>query len=200
MEKSEWMQCNKCVEQVDSLEQYLIRHCSPTLASLKTANLFSCSYQDEKDFAQRLEYWNGQMNSKGICLTVLQKKGNWALVYVYRPSFLRRDLQRPGVAEFLENFGYNSLEIPEVLDHLRIRISARDVFPHEIGIFLNYPLEDVIGFIENRGCNCKCSGCWKVYQNEQNALATFARYKKCTRIYTDLWSQGRSIHQLTVSA
>ena len=26
------------------LEKYLIDHCSPTLASLKTANMFSCPY------------------------------------------------------------------------------------------------------------------------------------------------------------
>lgn len=200
MEKSDGMRCDKCVEQVDSLEQYLIRHCSPTLASIKTANLFSCSYKEADAFARRLAYWNQQMESKGICLTVLQQKENWVLVYVYRPSLLKRDLDKPKVAEFLKTYGYDRLDISGALAHLKKRISLCDSFPHEIGIFLNYPLDDVVGFIENRGCNCKCSGCWKVYQNEQDALATFARYKKCTRIYTDLWSRGRSIHQLTVSA
>ena len=70
MEKSDGMRCDKCVEQVASLEQYLIRHCSPTLASIKTANLFSCSYKEADAFARCLAYWNQQMEPKGICLTV----------------------------------------------------------------------------------------------------------------------------------
>lgn len=187
-------------KQAMSLEQYLIRHCAPTLASLKTANLFSCSFREQPDFSYCISYWNARMKDKGIKVVLLQKKEHWALFYVYRVSQLQRDLQKPGVACFLESYGYQSLEVDEALNHLQQRILENDGFPHEIGIFLDYPLADVIGFIENQGCNCKCSGCWKVYQNEKDALATFDRYKKCTRIYTDLWMKGRSISKLTVSA
>lgn len=182
------------------MEQYLICHCSPTLASIKTANLFSCSFERQEDFAECIAYWNKQMHPKGIAVTVLQQKPNWALVYVYRMAQLQKDLQKPGVSCFLEQYGYVDLCVEKALEHLQKRIAASDGFPHEIGIFLDYPLADVIGFIENQGCNCKCSGCWKVYQNEEDALETFARYKKCTRIYTELWMQGRSINKLTVSA
>ena len=70
----------------------------------------------------------------------------------------------------------------------------------EIGLFLGYPVEDVLGFIENAGQNCKCCGCWKVYCNECEAVRTFARYKKCRDIYKRLWQEGRSVLQLTVAA
>ena len=36
-------------------------------------------------------------------------------------------------------------------------------FPHEIGVFLGYPLEDVVGFIRHRGKCFTCCGCWKSY-------------------------------------
>lgn len=73
-------------------------------------------------------------------------------------------------------------------------------FPHEIGVFLGYPIEDVIGFINNKGCNFKCCGYWKVYGDKEKAIKEFARYDKCRMIYTKLWNQGRSILKLTVAA
>ena len=35
------------------LEAFLIRHCSPTLAALKTASLFNCSYSTEKELIEK---------------------------------------------------------------------------------------------------------------------------------------------------
>ena len=72
-------------------------------------------------------------------------------------------------------------------------------FPHEIGIFLGYPLGDVIGFIDNAGKNSRCTGCWKVYCNECEAMRTFARFDKCRAVYQKMWAKGRSIVQLTVA-
>ena len=72
-------------------------------------------------------------------------------------------------------------------------------FPHEVGLFLSYPPEDVLGFILNKACNHKCVGCWKVYSDEQAAKCIFRRYKKCSKIYSQQWEQGKSIEQLTVA-
>ena len=83
---------------------------------------------------------------------------------------------------------------------IKERFSHGGDFPHEIGIFLGYPLGDVIGFIQNLGKNCKCTGCWKVYCDECSAKKTFDKFKKCTEVYTRLWSQGRTVLQLTVAA
>ncbi len=133
------------------MEQYLICHCSPTLASIKTANLFSCSFERQEDFAECIAYWNKQMHPKGIAVTVLQQKPNWALVYVHRIAQLQKDLQKPGVSCFLEQYGYVDLCVEKALEHLQKRIAASDGFPHEIGYFPDYPLADVIGFILKSG-------------------------------------------------
>ena len=37
------------------LEQYLVEHCSPTLAGLKTANLFSVRFIDEEELNQHMK-------------------------------------------------------------------------------------------------------------------------------------------------
>jgi len=48
------------------------------------------------------------------------------------------------------------------LETLSSRISCSPEFPHEIGIFPDYPFEDIIGFIRNKGRNFKMCGYWKL--------------------------------------
>ena len=40
------------------LEKQLIEHCSPTLASLKTANLFTYRYAEEEGLMESVSQWN----------------------------------------------------------------------------------------------------------------------------------------------
>lgn len=182
------------------LEKYLIEHCSPTLASLKTANLFTYAYSSEQELTQDLAQWNDHLADKGIELIVLRRRERTALIYVCRTSHLKRDLSQPGVAYFLRKYGYGNVEPAYALQHLKRRLAESEEFPHEIGVFLGYPLGDVVGFIRNAGRSSKCSGCWKVYCNECEAVKTFAKYKKCREIYVRLWKDGRSVRQLTVAA
>ncbi|MBR1811766.1 MAG: DUF3793 family protein [Clostridia bacterium] len=180
-------------------EYYLVEHCAPTLASIKTANMFSVHYDNHTAVADAIALYNNFFAGKGVRLMLLKAKNNFALIYVYRPARLRKDLAKPGVAAFLADYGYISTDVDDCIRHLQTRLAESSGFPHEIGIFLGYPLGDVIGFIENAGQNCKCTGCWKVYCNECEAIKTFALYKKCSGIYTRLMREGRrNLLQLTV--
>ena len=182
------------------LERYLIRHCSPTLASIKTANLFNIRFENGKQLGEQIGGWNACLNDKGVTLTVLRRSEKSALIYVYRRSRLQRELMQPAAAEFLEKYGYTVRSAEKAVQRLKERLAETGSFPHEIGIFLGYPLSDVIGFIENGGNNCKCADCWKVYGDEKEAKKTFAKLKKCQRMYFYLWKCGSSVLQLTVAA
>ncbi|MCM1055015.1 MAG: DUF3793 family protein [Bacteroides sp.] len=183
----------------ESIEKSLIRHCSPTLASLKTASLFTVKYNCRKELNEILCRWNRSLSDKGVTMLSLRETDNNALIYVFRKNKLLEELRCPQIRQFLQSSGYDGFGLRATLSTLRLHLSGGD-FPHEIGVFLGYPLDDVIGFIRNRGQNCKCSGCWKVYCNECEAMQTFARYKKCESVYMRLWEQGRSVRQLTVAA
>ena len=82
---------------------------------------------------------------------------------------------------------------------LRKRFAEETGFPHEIGLFLGYPLGDVKGYIEYAGRNSKCSGCWKVYCNECEAMKAFAKFDKCKQVYKKIFQEGRGLSKLTVS-
>lgn len=147
-----------------------------------------------------MRIWNKRFKEKGIELVLLRKNANTALIYVYRKSRLQAELKKPGVERFLNTYGYTGTEADDALLKLAERLSEGSGFPHEIGVFLGYPLGDVIGFIRNAGQNYKCTGCWKVYCDEHEAQKTFARFKNAEDVYTRLWNQGRSVLQLTVAA
>ncbi len=182
------------------LEEYLIECCSPTLASLKTANLFTYHFSSESELHNQVAHWNEILMSKGVCLTILKQREKSALIYVYRRAKLQSDLSSKEVRSFLKDCGYAGTDIDRALEHLRSRLGQNGEFPHEIGLFLGYPIEDVVGFIRNGGQNYKYSGLWKVYCNEVEAVETFAKFKKCSSVYARLWSNGRSVPQLTVRA
>ena len=97
---------------------------------------------------------------------------------------------RTEILRFLEQFGYTSdMDLPQMLRTLASRMQCGN-FPHEIGVFLGYPLADVQGFILNHGKNCLLCGCWKVYSDPESARRTFANYDRCRDILCDKLQQG----------
>lgn len=182
-------------------DQKLVEHCSAVLAGLKTANLFSYSVCSDDDLQQIISCWNLSLNPKGITLFILKETRQNALIYVCRTGRLQSDLKRECVKSFLKKYGYDNFHVSASIKRLKQRLQESGTFPHEIGLFLGYPFEDVKGFIENAGQNCKCCGYWKVYQNEAETMELFQKFKKCREIYTRLfYYQRRSVQQLTVTA
>ena len=93
------------------LEAFLIRHCSPTLAALKTASLFNCSYSTEKELIEDIEYWNETMMIKGIGLFMLRKGNGRALIYVCRLPDLEKEFAKPQTMAFLKRYGYEDMDV-----------------------------------------------------------------------------------------
>ena len=180
-------------------EKTLIQHCAPTLAGLKTGNLFTCVFAGERDMKECLRHFNRRLCKKGLRLLPIRYRDGRALIYVYRPSHLARDLEVPDAKEILRSCGYACEHPLHCVTKLVARIKESEEFPHEIGLFLGYPPEDVYGFIENRPNSCKCVGTWKVDGDEHRARKLFAKYKKCTGVYTQRWENGSPIEKLTVA-
>lgn len=180
-------------------EEIFIRYCSPTLAGIKTANLFSCRFEDEKEMRESVRSLNVILVKKGIRVVPLRFHEGCALIYAYRPSKLLQDLQQADACSLLKERGYVS-EAPErCIVQLIRRLADGGEFPHEIGLFLGYPPEDVCGFIENKAGGYKCVGEWKVYGDVDQAREIFAKYRKCTEVYCTQFAQGKSIERLTVA-
>ena len=177
----------------------IIRHCAPTLAGIKTGSLFTCAYESKDTLNRSLQQINHRLGSKGLRAIPLRFSEERALIYLYRPKSLSKDLSDSIAAELLQQYGYRPARCGECVVRLAQKLRQEHDFPHEIGLFLGYPPEDVRGFIDNNACSCKCVGYWKVYGDEEAARKKFAQYKKCTQVYCDRWAKGADIERLTVT-
>ena len=73
-------------------EEMLIRYCAPTLAGIKTASLFTCPSDSKEELREQIRSANRQLLPRGIRLLPLRQQSGHALIYMYRPKRLERDL------------------------------------------------------------------------------------------------------------
>lgn len=179
-------------------EDYIVRNCAPTLAGLKTGSMFTCPCDSRGALMDSIRKINKRLSPKGLRILPLRFSDEKALIYLYRPASLRSDLSDAAASRLLRQHGYDPKSCEKCVVHLVKKLRSQRDFPHEIGLFLGYPPEDVCGFIENNACGCKCVGCWKVYGDEDAARKRFAQYKKCSRVYWDQWAKGKDIERLAV--
>ena len=166
-------------------EEYLVRHCAPTLAGIKTANLFTCPCRNREKLLAFVRRTNAKLVRKGLRILPLRFSEEKAL------------MSDSTAADILQQRGYCTGSCEKCVGQLAKKLRLEEEFPHEIGLFLGYPPEDVCGFLENR--TCKCVGCWKVYGDEAAAKKKFAQYKKCTSVYWNQWTKRKDIERLTVA-
>ena len=180
-------------------EELLVKLCAPTLAGIKTGSLFLCPYECRETLLTEISRYNQVLVPKGLCLLPLRFTEKSALLYLYRPAELRRDLESGMARDILQKAGYRCDGCQRCVARLIRRFREEGEFPHEVGLFLSYPPEDVKGFIENKASNSKCVGTWKVYGDVDRAKALFAQFKRCTDIYCKLWQAGSSLEALAVA-
>ncbi len=183
-------------------ELVLVEQCAPALAGMKAANLFRLEARDRDLLCSTVEKWQHALHPRGVSIRILKEccTTHFYLIYVYRERQLAQLLSNSDVRAFLSKEGYALSDCCEdYLAQLQQRLCCGPDFPHEIGVFLGYPLTDVIGFLENNGQNYTCCGYWKSYGDPVQAQALFARYKKCTAVYLQCFHNGTPITRLAVA-
>jgi len=180
-------------------EELIIKHCAPTLAGIKTANLFSCQYKSSNNLKNDISRLNKILIHKGLRIMPLKYSNNRVLIYLYRPCQLNKDFNEH-TCKLLSDMGYPCSSPERCIIALSKKLKIREKFPHEIGLFLGYPLEDVMGFINNNANNYKCVGYWKVYGDEKKAKKLFGEYKICKDKYYKQWTRGITIDELIVAS
>ena len=204
-------------------EDLIVRHCAPTLAGLKTGNMFTATFTSKTQLDSEVQQLNHILADKGLRITVLRiachaiqsksrsknsnkRRGTHcgkgcirALIYIYRPGRLQSDLDAEEAKDILLRFGYEGSNLDGCISRLADRIYECDEFPHEVGLFLGYPPEDVKGFIELGGRSSKASGYWKVYGDVDRAQKQFERFSKCTGVYLECLGRGLPITKLAVN-
>jgi hypothetical protein len=160
-------------------EEYLISiikyHGAPALSGIKPA--FLISFDSGRRCLYRLweRYKVLIVNKINMNYLEIINSGSRALVLFYRSDKLEKTLLESENLEYLVSLGYaKDMTLNGFLELLKSRFGL--LFPHEVGIFLGIPVEDVDGFVKNSGRGFIMNGYWKVYGRPELAMDTFKKY------------------------
>lgn len=172
------------------IETQIAFHCAPLIAGLKLSNLLMLRNED-LDKARNL------LKQAGISYFVVAVTNGTAAVLLFDRQCLENYLQKDKVWQIFQDMGYTSHAMGKILYAFRQRYEGyllrNQEFPHEMGLLLGYPIEDVKGFIRNGGENCLYIGYWKVYENLAEKMALFRQYEKARDMLMGLLSNGITI-------
>ena len=164
------------------------------MCGIKPASLFSMRIDVYQDGFQKIEAWKMLYEKLGVFVIPIQKYDDRVLLFLYNKWLMPLVLGDKAVQAYLLRKGYPVYEgLEAVINALILRLLFSERFPHEIGVFLGYPLEDVAAFERNAGAGFKYSGYWKVYGNICEAKRQMARYRDCSEYCMKLVAGGMSV-------
>nr|WP_288696594.1 DUF3793 family protein [uncultured Dorea sp.] len=185
------------MDNMKSLQVQLILQCAPFLKGIKIACILNITEENSRELYEILE-------GTEIKFKILTRNHGKCLVFLYRRESFSRYLKRTDVREFLGSYGYEDVEPEKMLERLSKRVcqysDGEICFPHEIGAFLDYPIDDVKCFIEKDGKDSLFSGYWKVYNNPGRAKMIFWAYDKAKTSAVNEYLIGKSIRDIAYVA
>ena len=185
------------MDNMKSLQVQLILQCAPFLKGIKIACILNITEENSRELYEILE-------GTEIKFKIMTRNHGKCLVFLYRRESFSRYLKRTDVREFLGSYGYEDVEPEKMLERLSKRVcqysDGEICFPHEIGAFLDYPIDDVKCFIEKDGKDSLFSGYWKVYNNPGRAKMIFWAYDKAKTSAVNEYLIGKSIRDIAYVA
>lgn len=180
----------------EKLENQLILQCAPLIAGLRISNLLII----RRYYLLRLHHL---LEGSCIRLRVLYVEDDKLTILLYQFNLLSSYVTARKAKELLQIEGYDKFDIETILliftrRYRNYRKRGLD-FPHELGLLLGYPIEDVEGYIRNAGENFLYIGYWKVYANVPAKRKIFRMFEVATEMLMEMLCQGMGVHDIIIS-
>lgn len=137
---------------------------------------------------------------RGMRLAWLTSRGPGCMLLAWRPALVRNLLSSEENRAFLVEAGL-PVDSDEALacafvGRLRAYYAGRADFPHEVGLMLGYPVEDVRGFMADGGRGAKVVGCWRCYGDVLAARRRFEELGRAELACKRLYAEGVCVGEL----
>ena len=190
--------CQEVLKMVQKMNQRQIEtklaiQCAPVITGIKLSNLLILSKSEAKSLSWFLKH-------TGIVFLKLSEVKEKVTFLIFRREELREYLEDTKVQQILMVCGYEDLSLRGILftfmEHYKAYAQENGQFPHEMGLLLGYPVEDVEGFIVHKGQNYLYSGYWKVYADVAAKKELFRQYEEAQKEVVSLLAEGIGIRNI----
>lgn len=162
----------------DYIENFLVYYSSPVIAGIKPAVTVTINKNNNKLYYTWSKFGSQFLQSINLKYISLRENESLIIIFIYDKYLLEKQLTSTSCICFLIELGYScTTEIDDYLDELKNRYEKCHC-PHELGIFLGIPLEDVKAFMGLDNKKCMLCSYWKVYSDIDGAKAIISKLDK----------------------
>jgi len=177
-----------------SFDQIIVQSSSPTFCNIKPGNLFFV--KNDVFSKKKFNNWKDAFLNYGLMAFSTQISETSTAILLLNVCWTRKILDDVFVQAYLSEKGYHTGSVFDFVEELFSRMIENEGFPHEVGVILGYPVEDVIEFENHQGHDCKYCGCWKSYSDVVKARDCHCRFTECSRLCKKWYDEGFSINQI----
>lgn len=171
--------CNSlhCENKINSSYiKWLVEILGPVFLGSKPSEIISVPFHDANRF-EKLDDINRYFSKcKKIEYIVIHKENKATKVLFINRDALSKKLSCKKCQNFLKYLGYpKDIDIDSCLNHLVEKLKGDD-FPDEIGIFLGYPIKDVVGFMGYGNYTSYNTKYWRVYGDPKPSEDLYSKF------------------------
>lgn len=188
----------KDMNNIEYFDKYMLFLLAPVVGGLKPSSTITLK-KDSKEYFVWNNYKETFLNKIELKHVLLREDDKAIILLIYSEKNLEKFINNKETKEFLLKLEYNLQDnLGSILDKLIQRYN-RFHCPHELGVFLGIPLEDVIDFMECTTKKCLLCGYWKVFNNSENALEIFNNYNRSKELVLDYVIFDAKLEEIIVS-
>lgn len=189
----------------------LVRSAASVIARERPAALYLFRPDEHDDavisdqgVSELLHVYRRELGRFDVVVDAVGRQNGRIALLVWRRRLVSDVLEDARVRRFLASLGYRHLDTESLMHQLKGRLGsyyeAREQgaqhasFPHEVGLVLGYPLDDVVGFMEG-GCET-CHGRWRCYGDAHAARRRFAHLARVEQTCLERYRAGCQLREL----
>lgn len=172
-----------CKNRIDSSYiKWILELLGPVILGSKPSEILNISAKDNEKNMKIKEIDSFFKKCTRISYEIIHKDNGSIRILFINKEALSKTFENKKCINFLRFIGYPyEYNIDTYMDVLLEKLN-KDEFPHEIGIFLGYPLKDVVGFMGYGNYKLSKIKYWKVYGDPEVSDKIYNRFLEDRKI------------------
>lgn len=166
-----------CKNRIDSSYiKWILELLGPVILGSKPSEILNISSKDKEKNIKIKDIELFFNNCSRISYEIIHKGNGSIRVLFINKEALQLKLENKKCLNFLKFIGYpTNYNLDQYINVLMDKLKEED-FPHEIGIFLGYPLKDVVGFMGYGKYEFYKTKYWKIYGDPEISAEVYNRF------------------------